>query len=148
METDPKKEDPKGPAGPVPKILIIDDEMPMRFYLMTLVKSCGYEPILAKDGVQGLDELTRVKPAAIILDIMMPEKGGAIVYQELISHPAWSSIPLIFFSGVDKRAFLHHIKMLNLNVTAEKIPEPGIYIAKDADPEYLKSIIKTCVEES
>ena len=143
METGTEK-----PDRSVPKVLIIDDEMPMRFYLMTLVKSCGYEPVLAKDGVQGLDQLRQIKPAAIVLDIMMPEKGGAIVYQELIADPVWSGIPLIFFSGVDKQAFLHHIKMLNLNIKTDKIPDPGIYIAKDADPEYLKRVIKTCVEKS
>ena len=99
-----------------PKILIIDDEIHMRFYLMALVKSLGFDPVLTKDGVQGLDKLTQIKPAAIILDIMMPKKGGARVYQELVSNPEFKDIPIVFFSGVDHNAFLHHIKMLNLNL--------------------------------
>jgi len=125
-------------------VLIIDDEIQMRFYLMTLVKSLGFDPVLAKDGVQGLDALTRIKPAAIILDIMMPEKGGSIVYQELITHPEFKTIPIIFFSGVDRKAFFHYIKMLNVNLEYD-IPEPAVFVAKDADPEYLKAVIEKCV---
>ncbi len=128
----------------IPSILIIDDEIHMRFYLMTLVKSLGFDPVLAKDGVQGLEKLKNIKPAAIILDIMMPQKGGAIVYQELTTHPEFRHIPIVFFSGVDRKAFFHYIKMLNINLE-NNIPEPGIYIAKDADPEYIKEVIKKCV---
>lgn len=129
----------------IPKILIIDDEIHMRFYLMTLVKTLGYKPILTNDGVQGLDKLKNIKPAAIILDIMMPKKGGAIVYQELVTHPEFNKIPIVFFSGVDRKAFMHYIKMLNINLE-NHLPEPGIYVAKDADPEYLKEVIKKAVE--
>ena len=127
-----------------PAILVIDDEIEMRFYLMTLIKTLGFEPVLAKDGNQGLDALTRIRPVAIILDIMMPEKGGSRVYQELVIHPEYKTIPIVFFSGVDRKAFSHHIKMLNLKTD---IPEPEYYVAKDADPEYLKEVIKKCVSK-
>ena len=127
-----------------PMVLIIEDEIHMRFYLMTLVKSLGFDPVLAKDGVQGLDILARKKPSAIVLDIMMPEKGGGLVYQELVSYPEFKTIPIVFFSGVDRKAFFHYIKMLNANLEYE-IPEPEIFVAKDSDPEYLKSVIKKCV---
>ncbi|MCK5542153.1 MAG: response regulator [Desulfobacterales bacterium] len=127
-----------------PKVLIIDDEMQMRFYIMTLVKSLGFDPVMAKDGVQGLDILADIKPSAIILDIMMPQKGGSLVYQELVSNPEFNHIPIVFFSGVDRKAFFHYIKMLNIN-SKNIIPEPEFYVAKDAEPEYLKEVIKICV---
>lgn len=130
-----------------PRVLIIDDEIDMRFYLMALVKSLDFEPILAKDGNQGLDELKKIKPSIIVLDIMMPQKGGSRVYQELVTHPDFKQIPIIFFSGVDKKAFLHHIKMLNVNLN-QKIPDPQYFVAKNADPEYLKDIIKKCVQHN
>ncbi|MFA5903304.1 MAG: response regulator [Desulfobacula sp.] len=127
-----------------PKVLILDDEMQMRFYLMTLVKSIGFEPILAKDGAEGLDILNHTRPSAIVLDIMMPVKGGGLVYQELVARPDYKDIPVIFFSGVDRDAFFHYIKMLNVTLK-HPVPVPAIYVAKDADPEYLKEVIKTCV---
>ncbi len=127
-----------------PKVLILDDEMQMRFYLMTLVKSMGFEPILAKDGAEGLDILSHTRPSALILDIMMPIKGGGLVYQELVACPEFKDIPIIFFSGVDRNAFFHYIKMLNITLE-NPVPIPAIYVAKDADPEYLKEVIKACV---
>nr|NJM01782.1 response regulator [Desulfobacula sp.] len=81
------------------KVLILEDEMQMRFYLMTLVKSLGFEPILAKDGSEGLDILKQVKPSALILDIMMPKKGGCLVYREISARPEFKDLPIIFFQG-------------------------------------------------
>ena len=126
-----------------PKILIIDDEMQMRFYLKTIVLSLGFDPILARNGANGIELLKQESPDVIVLDIMMPEKGGALVYQELMKDTEHADIPIIFFTGVDKTAFLHHIRMLNATL-AVPIPEPGIYIPKDADPEYLKEMIRSC----
>ena len=127
-----------------PRVLIFEDEMQIRFYLQTLVKSIGFEPIMAKDGVQGLELLKDIKPSVIILDIMMPNMGGGLVYKELVTRPELKDIPVIFFSGVDRAAFFHYIRMLNATLPYP-VPEPSNYVAKDADPDYLKSVIKKCV---
>ena len=127
-----------------PRVLIIDDEIQMRFYVMTLVKSLVFEPLMANDGTQGLDILADIKPDVIILDIMMPNKGGSLVYQEIVNNPEFKHIPIVFFSGVDHQAFIHYIKMLNVNLE-NKIPKPEYFVAKDAEPEYLMEVIKSCV---
>lgn len=126
-------------------VLVIEDEMDMRFYLMALVKSLGLKSILTRDGLQGLDILDTLCPDLIILDVMMPEKGGALVYQELKIHPVYRDIPLIVFSGVDPDSFVHYVKMLNIG-QKEKIPFPEYYVEKSADPEYLKEVIKKCIQ--
>jgi len=125
-------------------VLVIEDEMDMRFYLMAMVKSLGFESILTRDGVQGLSALSTLHPDLIILDVMMPEKGGALVYQELKTEPLYRDIPLIVFSGVDFNSFVHYIKMLNLGLDI-KIPFPKYYVEKSADPDYLKEVIKKCI---
>ena len=125
-------------------VLIIDDDMQMRFYLMAMVKSLDADPVMAKDGEEGLDLLRTLRPDAIILDIMMPKKGGTIVYRQLAGNETFKDIPIVFFSGVDRGAFLHHIKMIN--TTGQLfIPEPEYYVAKNADPQYLKSVIEKCL---
>lgn len=115
-----------------PCILIIDDEIQMRYYLKTLVGSLKMRAVLARDGEEGLEQLENVRPDLIILDIMMPNKGGVRVYQHLIHNPDLAAIPVIFFSGVDKSTFLHFLKMVNAG-NPEKLPEPAHYIPKDAD---------------
>ncbi len=125
-------------------VLVIEDEMDMRFYLMAMVRSLGYDPILTQNGVQGLDVLCRLRPALIILDVMMPEKGGALVYQELKTNLLYRDIPLIVFSGVDFHSFVHYVKMVNLG-QGLKLPTPKYYVEKSADPDYLKEVIKKCL---
>ena len=126
------------------QILIIEDDMQMRFYLMTLVKSLDMEPVLANDGDKGLEALETLRPAAIILDIMMPNKGGAAVYTRLLASESLKTIPVVFFSGVDKGAFLHYIRMLNSRENLS-VPDPEYYVAKNADPQYLKTVLLKCV---
>ncbi len=123
-------------SGRKKKVLIIEDEMDMRFYIMSMVKTLGFEPVVAANGNKGMEILSQVNPDLIILDVMMPEKGGALVYQELKSDKAYKHIPTIVFSGVDRASFNHYIKMLNATIK-EKIPEPEVYVEKTVDPHYL-----------
>ncbi len=133
---------------PVVKVLIMEDEVDMRFYLMALVKSMGFSPLMSRNGEQGLDLLRQARGEVdlIILDVMMPEKGGALVYRELKTDPALSGIPLVIFSGVESSAFGHYVKMLNTEPGMD-IPEPRYYVEKTADPEHLKSVIQSCLQE-
>jgi len=125
-------------------VLVIEDEMDMRFYLMAVVRSLGLDPILTRNGVQGLEVLSTLCPDLIILDVMMPEKGGALVYQELKTNPLYRKIPLIVFSGVDFHSFAHYVKMVNLGQKT-KIDFPKYYVEKSADPDYLKEVIRKCI---
>ncbi len=130
-------------------VLIIEDEMDMRFYLMAMVKSLGFKPVLTKNGVQGLEILNKQDeqlPDMIIMDIMMPEKGGALVFQELKAHDKYRDIPLLIFSGVNPDAFVHYVKMLNIDPAVET-PLPKYYVEKSADPDYLKQMILNCMNE-
>ncbi|MBU0969235.1 MAG: response regulator [Proteobacteria bacterium] len=125
-------------------VLVMEDEMDMRFYLMAVVRSLGFDPILTRNGVEGLAVLSTLRPDLIILDVMMPEKGGALVYRELKINPLYRKIPLIVFSGVDFHSFAHYVKMLNLKQKT-KIDFPKYYVEKSADTDYLKEVIKKCI---
>ena len=114
--------------------------MEIRFYLKTLVESMGHRPVLSKNGVDGLLKLKEISPDLVILDVMMPKKGGSLVYRELMTDKKFRDLPLIIFSGVNRDAFLHYLKMLNLSPD-RTIPEPKYYIEKTVDPEYLKQVI-------
>lgn len=58
------------------KILIVDDVSANRFVLRDIIQEMGYQPILAKNGVQALKIVNRLNPQLIILDIAMPEMDG------------------------------------------------------------------------
>ena len=125
-------------------VLIMEDELDMRFYLMSMVKSLGFIPHLEPNGEKGMAYLKDNKPDLIILDVMMPEKGGALVYQEIKLNSVYQSIPLIVFSGVSRSTFNHYIKMLNLKLN-KKILEPECYVEKSVEPDYLIKVIKKTI---
>ena len=65
------------------RILIIEDEAPMRTALADLLTSEGHRAITAADGESGLHRALEEKPDLILLDIMMPKLDGFQVCAEL-----------------------------------------------------------------
>ncbi len=65
------------------RILIIEDETPMRTALADLLASEGYRALTASDGENGLERALAEKPGLILLDVMMPKLDGFAVCAEL-----------------------------------------------------------------
>ncbi len=70
------------------RILIIEDETPMRTALADLLAAEGYRVLTAADGESGLQRALDEKPALILLDIMLPKLDGFALCAELrrLSH--------------------------------------------------------------
>jgi len=65
------------------RILIIEDEAPMRTALEDVLAAEGYRVLTAADGELGLQRAMKEKPDLILLDIMMPKLDGYAVCAEL-----------------------------------------------------------------
>jgi len=65
------------------RILIIEDETPMRTALKDVLEDEGYRALTAADGEIGLQHAIQEKPDLILLDIMMPKLDGYAVCAEL-----------------------------------------------------------------
>lgn len=65
------------------RILIIEDETPMRTALADLLTAEGYRALTAADGASGLQRALDEKPDLILLDLMMPKLDGFQVCAEL-----------------------------------------------------------------
>src|SRR3989442_10965525 len=65
------------------RILIIEDELPMRTALQDVLEAEGYRALTAADGEIGLHRALEEKPDLILLDIMMPKLDGYAVCAEL-----------------------------------------------------------------
>ncbi len=68
---------------PDARILIIEDELPMRTALADCLEAEGYRVLTATDGQSGLDRALREKPDLVLLDIMMPRLDGYALCSEL-----------------------------------------------------------------
>src|SRR5258706_6774079 len=65
------------------RLLIIEDELPMRTALADCLESEGYRVLTASDGESGLNRAMEEKPDLILLDLMMPKLDGFEVCAEL-----------------------------------------------------------------
>jgi DNA-binding response OmpR family regulator len=65
------------------RILVVEDERPMRIALADILDSEGYRVLTAADGESGLDQAVRQKPDLILLDVMLPKLDGYAVCSEL-----------------------------------------------------------------
>ena len=119
-----------------PLILIVDDEMDMRIFMSTLFETSGYRPVAVRDGRQGLAKAANLKPQLIILDVMMPGEGGALMYKALKSDPELRKIPVVMCSAVEQVSFDRYLKMLNARLETP-LPSPEGYMEKPPDPEAL-----------
>jgi chemosensory pili system protein ChpA (sensor histidine kinase/response regulator) len=70
------------PARAVPQVLIVDDSLSVRQSLSELIKEGGFEPVLARDGVEAMDVLRKKLPSIVLSDIEMPRMNGL----ELVSY--------------------------------------------------------------
>jgi len=84
-------------------VLAIDDDPDVIYLLQENLKEAGYQVVGVTDSVTAAARAKELKPAAITLDIMMPNKDGWQVLHELKADPATSTIPVILLSIVDKK---------------------------------------------
>jgi CheY-like chemotaxis protein len=123
-------------------VLFVDDELDMRIFLSTVLKTGGYNAVPARNAVEGLQKARELAPDLIIMDVMMPLAGGVTLFQEVKQDERLKPIPVIMLTGVGEKAFRHHLKMLNLD-RAEALPPPDAYLEKPLVPESLLAHIRS-----
>jgi len=81
------------------KVLLVEDEEPLRRVMKDLLERDGYVIAEARDGVQALDEVDRHAPDIIVLDLNLPGLDGYSVLQQLRSRPATRGIPVMVLTA-------------------------------------------------
>ena len=81
------------------KVLIVDDEMPLRDLLGEFLEGEGYEVLLASAGDEGIALAEREIPHVILLDVKMPGIDGIEVCKRLKAEPKTQFIPVIMITG-------------------------------------------------
>lgn len=80
--------------------MVVDDDADIRHALGVCLNSEGYEVQLCIDGRDAIDRLGfGLRPAAIVLDLMMPRMNGFEVLQALRAEPGWCDIPVVIVSA-------------------------------------------------
>jgi two-component system alkaline phosphatase synthesis response regulator PhoP len=81
------------------RVLVVDDEAPIRLLCRVNLEAEGMEVLEAGDGPSGLEAARRDRPDVVLLDVMMPGLDGWRVAEELLEDPETSGIPIIFLTA-------------------------------------------------
>jgi two-component system, OmpR family, KDP operon response regulator KdpE len=81
------------------RVLVIDDERPIRRFLRTALTAHGYTVLEAADGATGLNAAALEHPDLVILDLGLPDMDGLEVVRRLRE---WSRLPVIILSVRDQ----------------------------------------------
>ena len=118
------------------RVLIIDDEAPIRLLCRVNLEAEGMEVSEAADGASGIEIARRERPDVILLDVMMPQLGGWEVADALLRDENTSEIPIIFLTA---RA--------EVRDRARGLDIGGVeYITKPFNPLELAPLIEALIE--
>ncbi len=96
------------------RIVVIEDEVPLRESILLLLGFEGYDAEGAPDGPIGLDLVRRRIPDVIVCDVMMPGMDGFEIVEALNSAPETASIPVIFLSALSDRTAISRARALGV----------------------------------
>lgn len=123
------------------KVLVVDDDPDVRSFVVTVLEENQYTPLVAQDGVEGLEVIEKERPDLVILDVLMPRGSGIRLYRKLKTNDELNQTPIIMFTGIALRSFLKSQKAL-AEFKGEEVPRPDIYLEKPVEPEELAAAIK------
>ena len=81
------------------RVLVIDDEAPIRLLCRVNLEAEGMEVLEAGDGQAGLEAAQRELPDVVLLDVMMPGLDGWRVAEQLLDGDTTSAIPIVFLTA-------------------------------------------------
>ena len=114
------------------RVLVIDDEAPIRLLCRVNLEAEGMAVLEAPDGASGLDLARDERPDLVLLDVMMPVLDGWQVAEQLLADERTSTIPIIFLSA--RAEFRDRIRGLDLGSVG--------YVTKPFDPLELAPLVR------
>ncbi len=128
----------RGPrAREVLDILIVDDSFSVRRVVANLMKSAGWQPILAKDGLEALNIIQHATtlPDLILLDVEMPQMDGYELTSMLRAQASYRDLPIVMLTS--RSGEKHRNKAFEVGATE--------YLIKPYQEELLLSTIRRLV---
>jgi len=125
------------------KILIVDDEVEQIEFASNVLEESGYTPISATNGKEGMKKVKAEKPDLILLDILMPKRGGIGMYHDLKHDEEAKNVPVIICTGIakaDSGPLGKHFEDIMMRQDQE-IPAPDGYIEKPMNPDVMLKMV-------
>ncbi len=89
------------------RILVVDDQNDLANVISTFLTEEGYEVTICNDGREALLKIREINPAALVLDIMMPETDGFEVLRQLRLSDSGKRLPVVLMSAAWRSSEKH-----------------------------------------
>jgi two-component system, OmpR family, alkaline phosphatase synthesis response regulator PhoP len=83
------------------KILVVDDDKQITFFLEKLLTVEGYQVTSVNESSKTLQIASEINPDLFILDLMMPEPNGFELCRALRANPSFSNTPIVIITAMD-----------------------------------------------
>ena len=84
------------------KVLIVEDEKVLADVEAEEFRSRGYEVQVAENGEEAMNQVKEFGPDLIVLDLIMPKKGGLAVLKEIKADPELKNIPVVVLTNLSE----------------------------------------------
>jgi CheY-like chemotaxis protein len=88
-----------GGAEAPPLVLLADDDPMIRELVSRILEDAGYRVLTAEDGVEALELIQERRPAAVILDVMMPGLNGIETMRRVRGEPETAELPILLVTA-------------------------------------------------
>jgi two-component system chemotaxis response regulator CheB len=115
---------------PPTSVLVVDDSALMRRALKSILSEAGdFEVHTARNGVDALEQLGRVRPDVVTLDINMPEMDGLTCLAKIMEE---NPVPVVMVSSLTDHNALVTLEALELGAV-DYVPKPGGTVSLNID---------------
>lgn len=117
--------------------LIVDDSASMRQLIAFTIKDAGYDVLLAENGRDALEKMSRAKVDMVITDLNMPEMDGIMFIRELRGKADYKFVPIIMLTTESQEAKKQEGRAAGASG----------WIVKPFSPSQLMAVVKKFVKE-
>ncbi len=89
-----------------PKLIIIEDEEPIRELYKRQLTLAGLETDGFPNGKEGLEAISKSKYNLLLLDIMLPDMNGLEILKQIKSNPATKALPVLLLTNLGQDAVI------------------------------------------
>jgi len=82
-------------------VLVVDDDPNARKQMTTALEGQGFAHRVAEDGAAAIEEVERERPAAVVLDLVMPRMDGFAFLERLRRTPGCQTLPVLVWTAKD-----------------------------------------------
>lgn len=122
-------------AAAVPRVLIVDDSLSARKALSQLVQDAGFESLLAKDGLEAVEIMRRVRPDILFVDLEMPRMNGLELTYHVRANDETKEVPVVVITSRSTEKHRQQAKLAGASA----------YVTKPFQENELLDLIETAI---